>query len=107
MNRKRWANSFDADTHQDTLNNNSDPEPKDLSTESQTDKPNGDVGIVQKWDDEDWDADLFDSDRQNMSLAVLMRLANQLSLLKQFLEIYKQFNVHLGCKHNLFATVVP
>ena len=83
MNRKRWANSFDADTQQDNDR------------------------IVQKWDPEDYDADLFDSDKQNMSLTVVIKLANQLSLLKQFLEIYKQFNVHLGRKHNLFATVVP
>ena len=107
MNRKRWANSFDADTQQDTLDHKSDRGSKDLSAESQTDKPNRDVKTAQKWDLDDWDADDFDSDRQNMSLVVILKLANQLSLLKQFLEIYNKFNVHLGCKHNRFTTVVP
>lgn len=31
-----------------------------------------------------------------MSLAVTMKLANELSLLKSFLEMYRKFNVHLG-----------
>ena len=83
------------------------PEPKGLSAESQIDKPDDDVRIFQKWNLEDWDVDMFDSDKQNMSLAVVIKLANQLSLLKQFLEIYQKFNVYLGCKHNLVTTVVP
>ena len=90
-----------------SIDDHSQPEPRGLSAESQIDKPDEDVRTVQKWDLGDWDVDMFDSDKQNMSLAVIMKLANQLSLLKQFLEIYQKFNIHLGCKHNLFTTVVP
>ena len=40
--------------------------------------------------------DAFDQDDVNMSLAVLMELASDLSLLKSFLRLYKQFDTHLG-----------
>ena len=50
------------------------------------------------WAPGEWDADIFDSDSEHMSLAVTMKLANELSLLKSFLDIYKRFNIHLGGK---------
>ena len=40
------------------------------------------------------DDNVFDSDGENMSLAVTMKLANELSLLKSFLDIYKKFSIH-------------
>ena len=84
-----------------------EPEPKSLNAESQIDKSDNQVQRIQKWDVGDWDADTFDSDEQNMSLAVIIKLAHQLSLLQHFLEIYKRFNVHLGSEHNYSTTVVP
>ena len=50
------------------------------------------------WGPAEWDDDAFDSDGETMSLAVTMRLANELSLPKSFLGIYKKFNIHLGGK---------
>ena len=47
-------------------------------------------------DSETQSEDAFDQDNVNMSLAVLMELASDLSLLKSFLRLYKQFDTHLG-----------
>ena len=47
-------------------------------------------------DSETQSEDAFDQDDVNMSLAVLMELASDLSLLKSFLCLYKQFDTHLG-----------
>ena len=47
-------------------------------------------------DSETQNEDAFDQDDVNMSLAVLMELARDLSLLKSFLRLYKQFDTHLG-----------
>lgn len=56
---------------------------------------------VQTWKPNEWDDDEFDSDEESMSLAVTMKLANELSLLKSFLDLYKKFNIHLGGKQSL------
>ena len=90
-----------------TSTDRSKPEPKSLSAESQVDKSDNQVQRIQKWDVGDWDADTFDSDNQDMSLAIIMKLANQLSLLQQFLKVYKRFNVYLGGEHNHSTTLVP
>ncbi|KAK3170682.1 hypothetical protein OEA41_002764 [Lepraria neglecta] len=47
-------------------------------------------------DSETQSEDAFDQDDVNMSLAVLMELASDLSLLRSFLCLYKQFDTHLG-----------
>lgn len=47
-------------------------------------------------DSETQNEDAFDQDDVNMNLAVLMELARDLSLLKSFLRLYKQFDTHLG-----------
>lgn len=60
--------------------------------------------VIQKWDSKEWDGDEFDSDDENMSLAVTMKLATELSLLKSFLETYRKFNIHLGGKQELLYT---
>ena len=51
-----------------------------------------------KWEPRDWDNDVFDSDSEHMSVAVLRKLGNEISLLKSFLDEYKKFNIHLGGK---------
>lgn len=70
------------------------PGPEALSSETQQ------VDPVRKWDPKEWEAIEFDSDEENMSLAITMKLAYDLSLLKSFLEIYRKFNIHLGGKPN-------
>ena len=56
--------------------------------------------VIQKWKPDEWDDNYLDSDRKNMSLAVMMKLGHQLSLLREFLDVYKRFNGHLGGKQN-------
>ena len=53
---------------------------------------------LSKWGPGDWDNDVFDSDSEYMSVAVLRNLGNEISLLKFFLDEYKKFNIHLGGK---------
>ena len=78
------------------------------SADNQLDKRNHESKPIQKWDPKEWDEDEFDSDDENMSLAVTMKLANELSLLKSFLEIYRKFNIHLGGEYNsLYAQPSP
>ena len=50
----------------------------------------------QKWEANEWDSDVFDGDDVDMSLAIMIKLAHRLSILKDFLELYGRFNVHLG-----------
>ncbi len=50
----------------------------------------------QKWEANEWDPDVFDGDDVDMSLAIMTKLAHRLSILKDFLELYRRFNVHLG-----------
>ena len=69
-----------------------------IPPEKQVNNPNEQDKGPQKWNSKDWDGDRFESDDENMSLAVTMKLANELSLLKSFLQIYKKFNIHLGGK---------
>lgn len=71
------------------------------------DKPNDQSQGVQRWKLNEWDDDEFDSDEESMSLAVTMKLANELSLLKSFLDLYRKFNIHLGGKQNLFTNTRP
>lgn len=78
-----------------------------LSPDNQLDKPNDKGKAIQKWDPKVWDENEFDSDEENMSLAVTMKLANELSLLKSFLEIYRKFNVHLGGKQSPCTLTMP
>ena len=56
--------------------------------------------VHEKWQPNEWDANRFESDNKNMSLAVVMDLANQLSLLRSHLEMYRQFNIRLGGESN-------
>ena len=67
----------------------------------QPDKLNDQGKGVQTWKPNEWDDDEFDSDEESMSLAVTMKLANELSLLKSFLDLYRKFNIHLGGKQSL------
>ena len=83
-----------------STNHYSKPEPDAPRAESQLDNPNDEGRAVKKWNRMEYDEDRFDSDAQDMSLTVVMKLAHQLSLLKEFLETYKNFNVHLGSKNN-------
>ena len=85
----------------------SKPDAKIPSAENRFDKPPNDDGTFQKWDLKDWEEDTFETDERNSSLPVVMKIANQLSYLKELLELYKKFNVHLGCKHNRSAADVP
>lgn len=78
-----------------------------LSADKQLEKPKDDGNPVKKWDMKEWDENEFDSDEENMSLAVTMKLANELSLLKSFLEIYRKFNIHLGGKQSPFTLNHP
>lgn len=70
-------------------------------------RPNDESKAIRKWGPKEWDETEFDSDEENMSLAVTMRLANELSLLKSFLEIYRKFNIHLGGKYGLITLECP
>ena len=78
-------------------------QPKASSADNQLDKRNDGSEAIQKWESSEWDENEFDSDDENMSLAVTMKLANELSLLKSFLEIYRKFNIHLGGKYGVFV----
>lgn len=78
-------------------------QPKAPSADKQLDKRNDRSKAIQKWEPSEWDENEFDSDDENMSLAVTMKLANELSLLKSFLEIYRKFNIHLGGKYRFFV----
>ena len=78
-------------------------QPQPPSADNQLDKHNHESKPTQKWDPKEWDEDEFDSDDENMSLAVTMKLASELSLLKSFLEIYRKFNIHLGGEYNSFG----
>lgn len=78
-----------------------------LSADNQLDKPNDKGKAIQKWDPKVWDENEFDSDEENMSLAVTMKLANELSLLKSFLGIYRKFNIHLGGKQSPCTPIMP
>ena len=78
-----------------------------LSAGNQIEKPKNDGKPLQKWDTKEWDENEFDSDEENMSLAVMMKLANELSLLKSFLEIYRKFNIHLGGTQSFFTLTQP
>ena len=75
-------------------------EPKGTSAKNRFDKPDEQHGKFQKWGEKDWEEIIFESDERNSSLPVVMKIAHQLSYLKEILELYKKFNVHLGCKHN-------
>ena len=123
MDRKGWANSFDTDTQQDSqsksesrqtilkpmpqssqlpttsMDRYSKPEPKPTSAENRFDKHDDKTGTTQKWDLKDWKGDIFESDGQNSSLIIIMKMANHFSQLKKFLELYQEFDVHIGCKH--------
>ncbi|CAD6586685.1 MAG: hypothetical protein ASARMPRED_002800 [Alectoria sarmentosa] len=68
---------------------------------------NKQVDPIGKWDPKEWEAIEFDSDEENMSLAITMKLAYDLSLLKSFLEIYRKFNIHLGGKPNSRTLCTP
>lgn len=71
------------------------------STSNQSDKASDQSKDMQKWKPSEWDEDEFDSDEESMSLAITMKLANELSLLKSFLDLYRKFNIHLGGKQSL------
>ena len=51
-----------------------------------------------KWAPGEWDSDVFDTDSEDMTVAVIRKLVNEVSLLKSSLEDYKKFNIHLGGK---------
>ena len=68
--------------------------------DSQPSKPLKKGQSIQKWESEEWEEIEFDTDEENMSMAVMMKLANELSLLKSFLELYNKFNNHLGGKQS-------
>ena len=53
-----------------------------------------------KWDPKEWNKDEFESDDEHMSLAVMMKLPHELSLLQEYLEAYRKFNRRLGRKYN-------
>ena len=59
-------------------------------------RPDDEGKAFWKWDPKVWDEDEFDTDEEGMSLAIVMKLTNELSLLKSFLGIYRRFNIHLG-----------
>ena len=50
------------------------------------------------WAPGEWDSDVFDSDSGHMTVAVIRKLVNEVSLLKSSLDDYKKFNIHLGGK---------
>lgn len=83
------------------------PETDASSAGNQSDKTKGESEAVGVWDPKDWDEDEFDSDDEHMSLAVMMKLSNELSLLKSFLELYRKFNIHLGGKKHPFTQPNP
>ena len=47
-----------------------------------------------EWDSDVFDTDVFDTDGEDISLAVMRKLANEVSLLKS-MDDYKKFNIHL------------
>ena len=69
-----------------------------IPPDKEVNNPNERDKAPRKWNSKDWDGDRFESDDANMSLAATMKLANELSLLKSFIQIYKKFNIHLGGK---------
>ena len=79
------------------------PELEARSASNQPDNPTDQSNGVQKWTLNEWDEDSFDSDEESMSLAITMKLANELSLLKSFLDLYKKFNIHLGGKQSHYT----
>ena len=56
------------------------------------------------WAPGEWDNDVFDTDSQSMSLTVMRKLVNEVSLLKYSLDDYKKFNIHLGGKQKNFSS---
>ena len=61
------------------------------------------------WAPGEWDQDVFDTDSMGMSLALMRRLVNEVSLLKSSLDDYKKFNIHLGGKQKKkrFPDLIP
>ena len=68
------------------------PEPQSFSSPTAADQG------PSNWAPREWDSDVFDTDSEAMSLAVMRKLVNEVSLLKSSLDDYKKFNIHLGGK---------
>ncbi|KAM0798024.1 hypothetical protein BDR22DRAFT_414835 [Usnea florida] len=70
-----------------------------LTPESQSPKsPTAADQGPSNWAPGEWDSDVFDSDSGHMTVAVVRKLVNEISLLKSSLDDYKKFNIHLGGK---------
>lgn len=89
------------------MDHHSKPVPETPRAENRSDKPDDGSRTIQKWNQKDWDRDTFETDEQESSLTRLMKLAYELSLLKDTIEIYQNFNAHLGCKHHRSTADVP
>ena len=76
------------------------PEPKDPGTDELFNNPRAEIKTKRKWDPKEWNKDEIDSDDEYMSLAVMMKLPHELSLLQEYLETYRSFNDYLGRKHS-------
>ncbi|MCJ1275359.1 hypothetical protein MMC21_003162 [Puttea exsequens] len=67
-----------------------DPFNQLLNHRSTTDR--AEIRAIEKDEDEDG----FDTDSEEMSLAVVMKLSNDMTLLKNYLKIYQKFNQRIG-----------
>lgn len=75
-------------------------EPKAPVTEQPFDNTPPERSANRKWDPKEWKKVELDSDDEHMSLAVMMKLPHELSLLQEYLEAYGDFNRYLGRKYN-------
>ena len=74
-----------------------DPFNQLLNHRSTTDR--AEIRAIEKDEDEDG----FDTDSEEMSLAVVMKLSNDMTLLKNYLKIYQKFNQRIGGKSYYYA----
>lgn len=79
------------------------PGPQAPGTEQSINNPPPEHSAKRKRDPKEWKKDEVDSVSQDTSLAVMMKLSHEISLLQEHLETYNHFNVHLGRKHKSYT----
>ena len=89
------------------MGHQSQPVPEAPLAENPSDKPDDQSRTNEKWSPKDWNRDIFETDERKSSLTTVMKLASELNLLKEYLELYQKFNTHLGGKHHRSTASVP
>lgn len=78
----------------------SKPGPEAPGTEQSINDPAPEHSVRGERDAKELEKDELESDDEYMSLAVMMKLSHELSLLQEYLEVYRKFNRRLGRKYN-------